>query len=281
MNEITTKAVLVKLSISQFSPKRQDAKTTQEVLVERNATDRAGVWVKNLIDPKKLNDITLVASNTRIMHYELSLPWTDEGWRILPITIYPVYHDTMRKMKQEFLSEVDSFLIQYPQYIEDAKLALTGMFNIREYPSTEQIKRKFGFGVDFSPLPCAEDFRISLGTQDLADMQTEVEQRVTLATNQAMKELWSRLATPVQHMLNKLKDTEAIFRDSILENIKQIVELIPLLNITGDVELLKIAQECEQQLTSYNPDILRTNKTVRQEAAQQAEELLKRMQGYL
>ncbi len=42
MDAILTKAVLVRLSISQFNPKRQDGKTTAEVLRDKQAKSTAG-----------------------------------------------------------------------------------------------------------------------------------------------------------------------------------------------------------------------------------------------
>jgi hypothetical protein len=278
--DILTKAILVKLSIRQFNPKRQDAKTTREVLVEKQAKSSAGAWIKNLVDPRTLEAITSTAMGARQKHYFLSLPWQDEGWRILPVTMYQKYQDTLRDCKKSFEGQVEKFLLKYPEYIQEARTALNGMFNPLDYPPVQIIRSKFGFTIDFAPLPAGSDFRVTLANDELATIQADVDKRVQEATEQAVKDLWHRLADPVKHMVTKLSDSDAIFRDSLIENVKEIVALIPALNLTADPKLAQIARECEE-LTAYEPEDLRGKKAIRQEAADRAVELLKKMEGYL
>ena len=281
MENILTKAVLVKLSISQFNPKRQDAKTTREVLNDKNAERSAGVWMKNLIDPKTLEKITSLGMQARQAHYKLSLPYADEGWRILPITMYERYQTEARAAHLAFNSAVEEFLIRFPQYIEDAKQALNGMYNAADYPSTEVLKSKFGFNVDFTPLPSADDFRFTLGAADMDSIKADVETRVKDATENAIKNLWQRLAEPIKHLITKLGDKDSIFRDSLVENIREIVSLVPALNVTDDSALNALTAEINSKLARIEPDLLRQNQSVRQNTIKQADEILKKMEGYL
>lgn len=278
---VLTKAVLVKLSISQFNPHRQDAKTTREVLRNKDAAQNAGVWVKNLINPKTLDAITSTAQTARQSHYTLSLPWADEGYRILPTAIYMKYQDEQRQHRTQFNNEVEKFLQKYPQYIEEAKTALNGMFNAGDYPTIEQLKAKFAYSVEVSPLPSGSDFRISLTSDELANIQQDVDTRVKAATDEAVKDLWNRLAVPVKNMSEKLAETKGIFRDTLVSNIQEIVDLIPSLNVTDDKNLLTIANEVKANLTGHSPEVLRQNKVVRQTTAQAAQEILKKMEGYI
>lgn len=280
MENIITKAIKVKLSISQYNPSRRDRKITNEVLEERKAGHAAGKWVKNLIDPKVLDEINSIAMQARLKHYSLSLPWQDEGWRILPITMFNQYQQVMREFNKEFQQAVERFLQKYPQYIEEAKRALNGMFNSNDYLNAAEIKTKFDFNIDFDPLPCGDDFRVTLQDDELYKMQQDVEARVKKATEQAVIDLWRRLSDPVKKMVEKLNDSDAIFRNSLVDNITEIVNLIPVLNITEDKELEKLAQECKK-LTVLNPDILREDKTMRTKTAQEADKLYQKMKGYL
>ena len=279
MTNIIEKALLVKLSIFQFNPKRNDDKVTKEVLAEKKAKNEAGVWIKNLVNPKTLADINKKAMQARLENYDLSLSWNEEGYRILPVTMYEKYQSIMRERKKEFEIEVEKFLSKYELYKSEAKKALNGMYNEKEYPSIEELKRKFDFVVDFTPLPCGNDFRISLANDELESLQKDVENRVKEATKQAMKDLWLRLAEPIKHLAEKLNDKDAIFRDSIIENIKDIIELIEPLNVMNDVNLTAIAKECKKELL-VNPDTLRANESTRELIAQKADAILKKMEGY-
>jgi hypothetical protein len=281
MDKILTRAVLVKVSISQFNPKRQDGKTTAEVLADKGAKSTAGVWIKNLVDPKALEAINTLAQAARAEHYRLSLPWADEGWRILPTAIYMKYQEAMREKRTGFSWEVQKFLDKYPQYIEEAKAALNGMFNPGDYPTPEQVKGKFGMKIDVAPLPCGSDFRVSLGSDELAAMQQDVDQRVKEATAQAVKDLWNRLAQPVKAMVNRLSEPDSIFRDSLIDNLRDIIDLVPSLNVTGDPALDAVAQECKVKLSGFKAEDLRKDKALRKSAAEEADAILKKMEGYI
>ena len=281
MSNILTKAMLAKLSISQYNPRRADDNITREVKNTHKVFGDAGLWVKNIIDPRALSDINSAAMAARSTHYRLSLPWADDGWRILPTTMYTKYQDEVRDRKKDFDQKVSEFVAKYPGYIEDARKALNGMFNSNDYLSADAIASRFGIYVDFSPLPCGSDFRVSLESDELSAMKSDVDQRVKDAVDTAMKDLWTRLAQPIKNMAEKLKEADKVFRNSLIENVKEIVDLIPSLNVTGNVELAKIAKECNTQLMCHTAEDLRDNKKVRKEVQQAAEALLDRMKGYL
>ena len=277
---ILTKAVLVNLSIGQFNPKRQDAKITSEVLNKHGVMGKAGNWMKNLIDPDSLDDIQKVAQYARMEHYRLSLPWADDGWRILPVAMYQQYQDTMRQARKDYQAEVEKFMAKYPSLIEEARRVLNGMFNAADYPSADTVQSKFYMSVNMSPVPSGNDFRVSLAGPDMVTMQADVDERVKAATQAAAKDLWQRLITPVKNMAEKLGTKDAIFRDTLVSNLEEIIGLIPSLNITGDATLETFARECKEKLAGVNPEDLRKNKDARAEVATQAADILKRLEGY-
>lgn len=281
MANILTKAMLVKLSISQFNPKRADDKVTQQVLVEHNAKREAGLWIKNLIDPKTLSAVGNAAVQTRGAHYRLSLPWADEGWRILPTSVYTTYQDQVREHKKIFDCAVEEFTKNYPTYIEDSRKALNGMFNEKDYPSVESVREKFGINVDFAPIPSGSDFRVGLDKEELTSMKEDVDKRVNDAIAGAMKDLWSRLALPIKRMVEKLQEPEAVFRNTLVDNIREIVEVIPSLNIADDPTLTAMVKECREKILKHTAEDIRETEAIRNEVRDEAEKLFKKMEGYL
>jgi hypothetical protein len=279
--DLKSRALLCKLSVSKFNPKRADKKVTNEILNEKNAKNSAGVFVKNLIDPKALDSITSAEMRARLQHYKFSLPWADEGWRILPSTIYMKYQEAMRESKQEFLNEVDKFLNNYDMHVEQAKRALNSMFEENEYQSKDQVKNLFAFNIDFLPMPSSDDFRVKLTSGELEEIKKDVDERLIIASETAMKNLWERLITPIKAISEKLNDGNAIFRDSLISNLEEIIDLIPSLNLANDKNLNQIANECREKLAQYKPNTLRNSKRIRADVAKQADELLKRMAGYV
>lgn len=280
MNNINTKALLVKISIGQFNPKRSDDKTTQEVLDKHGATKEAGAWVKNLINPKHLEAVTRKAMRARQEHYKYSLPWADEGYRILPVKMFVDYQEAIKEVKDEFQQETEKFIELYPSYVYEAKSALNGMFDPKQYPSQQSLRDKFYFDISFLPFPDSNDFRCNLSQSSIEDVKDNLDECIAEAQKTAIRDLWMRLKTPIKHMVEKLSDEKGMFKNSMIENLQSIIELIPKLNLVDDPVLNQFAKEAEMKLIA-NPQDLRNNPDIRKDVAKEAENLLKRMEGYL
>jgi len=130
------------------------------------------------------------------------------------------------------------------------------------------------------PVP-NNDFRVQIADDELNRIQAEVTQRVEEAQTVAMKEVWGRLFERVQHIAGKLADPSAIFRDSMLENAKEICELLPRLNITDDPNLEQMRQDVEAKLLNNNPESLRLDPRLREDKAKEAKEIMDKMSVFM
>jgi len=72
----------------------------------------------------------------------------------------------------------------------------------------------------------------------------------------------------------KGEDVSPIFRDSIIENIRELVSLLPSLNITNDPALEQARRDLESDLAGVDPEILRESKETRKEIAEKADQIL-------
>jgi hypothetical protein len=108
MSKIQSRAMLLSLSISMFSPRKTDKKGTREVLDNHNAADSAGKFVKQIQPEEALETIKKVATEARQWHYENTCPWSDEGARILPSVKYMEYVDKMRGFSRQIAVAIDT-----------------------------------------------------------------------------------------------------------------------------------------------------------------------------
>lgn len=279
---INTKAILVRLAISMPSNGRQDKDLTAQVLADEGMKEKAGKWVKNLYPPDAFAPFVKVQGKARTFHYENSLPWGDNGDRILPVSNHMDYMDGLRKITREFDDLVNVYVpANYQKWVEWARVAHGAKFDPSLYPGVDSIKSKFRFKVEVNPVPSGADFRVTLGEDEIAEMRSDLERRIQEATDGARKDLWQRLIKPITHMADTLKKADAKFKDSLVENIKDIINLIPVLNLTGDKDLQAFAKEIGETVARKNPETLRENAKTRAETAKQAEEIAKRMQAYI
>lgn len=290
MTQLSEKAVLVNLSISQWTARKEDKKVSREVEAQYHAHD-AGRYSKVLIAQEEIQKLSSIANEARTFHYENTLPWNDDGTRILPTANYLTYTRKIQELKSKFESAVSTFLDAYPDLVTEAQNRLNGLFNAADYPPIEKITRKFDLTVKVNPMPDSADFRVSLQSDDLEAIRGDLDQRIKENTQQAIGDLWKRLYSGVEHMAETLNDPEAKFRDSLVKNLIDLCELLPRLNLTDDPDLERMRKEIEARLTGHDPEALRpknaktpmeesARKEARKQTAEEASKILKDMEAY-
>lgn len=279
--KITEKAMLVRLSISQWTARRFDPKATTHVIEDYGARPDSGRFNKLLVDLEAVKRYQKAANEARAFHYGNTLPWGDDESRILPTDNYLNYTKKMRELRSVFEGAVDEFVAEYPRLIEKAQEDLNGLFSTEDYPAPESLSEKFNFSVSVSPVPDSGDFRVSLSDDEVEQIKADIEARVKDSITEAMRDAWDRLFRAVKHMAEKLQEPGAIFRDSLVGNIVELCDVLPRLNLTNDPNLNKIIKDARAALASLNPKALRKYKLERKAAAGKAGDILKKMEAYM
>ena len=274
-------AMIVRLGISHWTARKFDKGVTERVANEYAVDADVGRYNKILIAKESIQEVTQAVSGARTFHYENTLPWDDGGGRILPAKNFLTYSKAMRKLKVKFDNAVQNFLDNYDEYREEARRKLNGMFRESDYPGHREIKHKFDFSTDIEPVPSYKDFRVTLGDKELRKIQEQLEKRVAERVAAATKDLYVRLSEVVSRFADKLADKDAIFRDSLVENVIELVNLMPKLNITDDPELERIRKETKDKICALAPGTLRQDEDARSKAAQDAKAILNKMSGYI
>ena len=281
--DIHKRGMLVSLRLSAWTARKYDKQITAKVNSEHNAVADAGRYNKMLLpgNCESYKALLQCVGSIRTEHYANTLAWSDEGWRLLPTANYMAYVGMIRKRRAEFETLLDTFLAEYPQLREHAKIRLNGMYKEDDYPTVSEIRGKFGFYYDPMPLPAHGDFRLDgLPAEDLQQIEADTQDRVYKAVNEAMTDAWKRLHDCVKHIQERTSQPDAIFRDSLIYNARELCDTLSRLNITGDKNLEAFRQEIENDLASNDPDTLRENDTLREDTATLADDILARMAEY-
>lgn len=288
-SNISSRAMLVNLTIRQWSARKHDKRVSQEVADNHGNDVALGRFNKSLVERDALKPITTAVTVLREYHYKNTLPWLDTGARILPAANYLAYTGEIRKLRAGFEEAVADFLGRYDRYVDEAERRLGTLYRPDEYPSRHDIADRFAIDVGFLPLPEANDFRVELGDLEERRIKAEIEERMAAAVEQAHRSLWQRVHEAVAHMVERLnayqKDADgkvmATFRDSLVGNVRELVELLPRLNLTNDPELERMRQRIARELAVEEAETLRDNATVRASVARAAEDILSQMAGYI
>ena len=79
---------------------------------------------------------------------KFTLPWSDEGFRLLPAHFLFDLSARMREFEAGFSLGVEQFLNVYPDYIREANAELGSLFREEDYPSTDKLREKFSVKLD-------------------------------------------------------------------------------------------------------------------------------------
>lgn len=277
---IQNKGMIAQLNISTWTARKFDPRVTKEIENTYLATN-SGRYNKILIAAEYLSNIQKIVSAARQYHYENTLPWFDNGGRLLPAANYFDYVQKIDEFKAAFAKEVQSFLRAYPDYKNEASTRLNGMFSSEDYPDEEKLRSKYGLGIQLSPIPDADDFRVSLNEEDVIAIRESYRQQLEKSTREVTVDLWKRLYGVVDHMLERLSSVDSKFKNSLVENVRELCELMPKLNITEDEDLDDTVAEIKTKLANLSPESLRRDPELRGQTAIEAKNILDKMKHYL
>lgn len=287
------RAMLVSLTVSAWAARRFDRKTTEEVNREHAASPNAGRYNKHLFadEAPSHKAACAAAGAVRGVFYQQTLPWSDEGWRLLPSANYFAFTEAMRKARSELGGAVVVFVADYPDLAEKAKAALNGLWRAEDYPSAATVASKFGARIAYSPVPSSGDFRLTLPDDERLEIERSVTERVRLATDAAMREAWDRLYKAVRRMYARLSariEAEAEGQDkrlpaiheSLVENLRETADILGRLNVTGDEALEAMRQRVVTELAGIDARSLRKDSATRESAAKAAGAILDAMADF-
>ncbi len=266
------RAMLANLTIRAWTARKQDKKVTAEVEQQHGAKD-AGNFNKLLIDKNALQPLSQHSGRVRDFHYKMTLPWGDNGDRLLPSQAYMDYTNAMRTYRSENEALADDFAKQYPQLVADARSKLGSMYDPNDYPPIDDIRQRFGIAIHFLPVPDANDFRVDVGAEAANEIKESITKAVTERQAEAIKECWSRLYEAVSKIGEVMSRDNPRIYDSLFTNTEDLVDLIPKLNITDDPKLNGVCQEIRNSLL-VDPDRLRRSGIKRREVAHAADDIL-------
>jgi hypothetical protein len=269
--------MLVELNISVWTGRKFDKAVSQEIDTQKQTTTRAGNYHKNLIaDEPNFIALSKFQGNARTFHYHATMPWSDSGLRLLTTPMYFDYHKTISQMEQDFDGLVEEAINDYPSLLLRAQRKMGDLFNIHDYPDADSLRNKYRFSVKFSPVPDVGDWRVDIGNEAKQTLQESYQLAYQSNIESAYKDVWERTHEALTNMSAKLTGNQKqIFRDTLVTNVKEMVDLLDKFNITGDAKMKQAKLKIENALSGVTPDALREDDDFRLDTKQKVDELLK------
>lgn len=277
------RAMLVSLNVSTWAARKFDKGATAQVNTQNKASQKAGRYNKHLLAGAAEHEALVSACEAcRELHYSQTLPWSDKGSRLLPTANFMVYTKVMRKQFATMDNLLDEFVRRYPQLVDDAEkeqTALGHLFNRAEYPRASDIKRRFSWSMKFDEVPTG-DFRVDLPADELERISADVRDRAAADVREAMNGAWERLHDAVAR-IHKATDGDGIVRPTLIDNCRNVVDVLARLNVAGDERLEKMRVRVEKELAQLDlDDLKKKGGPVRADAAKKAKKIMDAMSAF-
>ena len=286
--DLNRDAMLVGLHITAWSGRLYDREASDHVAVHHDASTSAGRYNKRLLPKSALAPLNAVMSEARTRHYANTLPWDDKGSRLLTVANYERYTEIMDGLRERVVRQRARFIEDYDHYVKQARIDLGKLFRIKEYPSKDDLRDRFSISYRITSVPDADHFIAKLASDDTERVRRDIERHIEEQLHSAVDDLYRRLAEAVERVSERLDEDEngkaLVFRDTMISNIRDLVDVVPRLNIFGDQRLAHLCEQVKDRIAGVEPDSIRPSKTfdpaARAQVKRDADALMEQFAGY-
>lgn len=286
MSKIQERAMIVGFHQGKWGAKAKDRDAENYIKNVYESKGDVGTFYKKLM-PDYVKDINKIYSEAYKFHNENTVPYDDNGNRFILNQNYFKYVGQMKEYQSKVNVKLQEMIGEYSEALKEDELRMNKGFKLSDYPTVDALQNKYKFFLDVDKIPDNNELFNDLQAETeeqkklLEEIQAEKEKKFNDKLETAMKSVWNRIYDVVKHMEEKLSNPDARFHGSTVENIKELLDILPQLNITNDPKLEEIRQEILSKLTIYRTEVLRDSPEIRKETAKNADEILKKMSGYL
>ena len=167
ISSLATSGMLVSVDINVWSATKQDRTISSEVTTAKNADSNAGRFVKNLLANNNHHRDIMNYRQTIYNFLNRSTFRWNNSQEYLPTINLETFKTEYDKHEKKFYELVDSFCDKYETIKSNMAFSQGDMYDEQDYPSVEEVRRKFGCKLFVSEVP-EQDFRCQVA-QDLAD----------------------------------------------------------------------------------------------------------------
>ena len=279
---ITEKAMLAAVHISIWTAVKHDRKVSRDVADQHGAHQGAGRYNKQLLrGADKLEELRTLAGQIRQYFYKITLPWSDEGFRLLPANFY---FDLMARMR-EFEAELRAGSRKLPWRLPTVHRAgeagveralPRGRLSLRGKAAEEVRRQARGSAHSVRRRLPRSDVGRRTGT-GLARDRCECP-RIADTRDRRFVEAGS--GSSCAHGRPAQRTGVAVSRFAGHKCL-DIVEILPRLNVNGDADLNRFADQIKERLCNYSAQDLKKHDLLRVTTAADAANIVAQMDDLL
>ena len=289
---IQEKAMLVRLEVHNWSGEMTDPKVLMDVATRAGSSrpGEVGRFRKWLVMGDRSKELKRAASAVRQAHNELTMAWDSGVHRLLPVSLYERYLKSVDATIARYEQSREDFIQSMPSMVVEAQARLGTIFNQNDYPSEATLRRTISAHYAIYPLTNTRHFIVETLSQDVqSQLRSTMESEFQSKVSDTVTGLYERLGDAVNKCAERLDDDEnghKYFYDSMVNNLKSVVDLMPDLNVTGDPKLDEFCVKLKGIIDGVQPGVLMPwrkdeyQPAVREQVKEDVDTLQSQMAGY-
>ncbi len=268
--------ILVSYSFGMPPKTRQAKEASIETSRRHNAQEEQGNFIKHLFLKKDVQPLTLIRSRIINTIDEMTLPY-DKSYRLIPTEKYFEFSEYIANASTEFDVARTDFLRKYDDCLANAKQALGELFDPHDYPYPQELSERIFFRLDATVLPPdnAFDGLAGLSEEEIENLKAQAAENQKVKIEKSMSHLLERLVDSLRRAVVRLSVEDAIFRNTLIENIDTaLVSIEGLMSVSNNTRLQGIVEEVREMVNGVSPEALRNDSELREETAVKTQKLL-------
>jgi hypothetical protein len=276
--------MLAELNLKLPSGTARNKKLEQEAEQKHGVTDANRVRaVVDVYNTDFLKSVRKIHAGLRNMFSATTLPWSERGQRLVANEQMKMLKAEIDKCKIEASAAWKQFCDELDHHKARDKQVLGTLFDESLYPSKEELDGRHSIEIVFAAVPDAEhDVRAGWDQDTIDTYQTQVISKEKVRTTKALKVLNKRAYDMVSRVADRMAKYDGTrtgsYNDSLIPNVKDIMEMCKMFNLNDDPEMKKWTEEMAVNITRVSSQDLRDNPELRKEIGGNADRLAKKIQ---
>ena len=275
---IASSALIVNLSRSVPDLVKNDPEAAKALARIKNADVGAVTARKSLIDSPALKDLQRLSREIYQWHIKNTVPWGDLGQRLKDNAGLIDYRNTMNKFELQFEALANKVVYEYPACCARAQNRLGDLYDPALFPSVEELRRKMSLRVTYEPIADPSNFIVQIGDQAAEEMKKQYNDVLSSRMEGISNYIYEKLREPLTNLVKRIDyeadDAPTGFRNTIVDNVMQIVELMGTCNFNNDPKIDRLKRELRNALKGVTPDALREDSGLRRHTKQEVQKII-------
>ena len=158
---LSSSSMLVSINIGCFNTRRKDKKVSKDIARDNYVANEKLVSAnKTLLASPKLDAIRSLITRIHEINRNMTNEWAPK-LQLLPTSVYPDHVNTFMgatAFEGTYWGLVQDFVDnEYSWVVMNMQRELGSMYDASQYPSVEEVRKKFYYNVSYMPLPNKDD----------------------------------------------------------------------------------------------------------------------------